>query len=252
MVATGRSGWPSPSDDRSGGLPGVRWGLEARELIGLGVARGESLAEIARRLARPTSTVAREAARNGGRHAYRATRAQGETRMRAARPRARRLVASVALAAVVAEGLARLWSPGGRSRRDWPLTIPTTRRCGRLTRRSTRRCASRGAAPPRSLPQHRHDTGRAPRLRRALGPRGAPPAPRAASPGSFPPCGQTHAAQRATGGGRSDHPPGASRSSQKCVPAPTRGVRPGPAAPRSPRATARFKPAPQRAGPEAL
>jgi len=42
VVATGRSGWPSPSDDRSGGLPGVRLGLEARELIGLGVARGES------------------------------------------------------------------------------------------------------------------------------------------------------------------------------------------------------------------
>ena len=93
-------------------MPGVRLGLGARELIGLGVARGESLAEIAHRLARPTSTVAREVARNGGRHAYPATRAQGETRMRAARPRVRKLVASVALAAVVAEGLARRWSPG--------------------------------------------------------------------------------------------------------------------------------------------
>jgi len=93
-------------------MPGVRLGLEARELIGLGVARGESFAEVARRLARPTSTVAREVARNGGRHAYRATRAQGETKMRAARPKVRKLMANVALAAVVAEGLARRWSPG--------------------------------------------------------------------------------------------------------------------------------------------
>lgn len=57
-------------------MPGVRVGLEEREAIGLGLARGEPLAEIARRLGRPTSTVSREVAAGGGRDAYRATCAE--------------------------------------------------------------------------------------------------------------------------------------------------------------------------------
>jgi len=116
-------------------MPGARLGLEARELIGLGVARGESLAKIARRLARPTSTVAREVARNGGRHAYRATRVQGETRMRAARPRVRKLVANVALAAVVdscAAGRA-----GGASQLDGPVSWATSSRSAPVRPRPT-------------------------------------------------------------------------------------------------------------------
>jgi len=42
---------------------GVRLGVEEREAIVLGLARGEPLAQIARRLGRPTSTVSREVAR---------------------------------------------------------------------------------------------------------------------------------------------------------------------------------------------
>lgn len=41
-------------------MPGVRLGVEEREAIGLGVARGEGFAEIARRMAGPTLSVARE------------------------------------------------------------------------------------------------------------------------------------------------------------------------------------------------
>lgn len=37
-------------------MPGVRLGVEEREVIGLGLARGEAFAAIARRLGRPTST----------------------------------------------------------------------------------------------------------------------------------------------------------------------------------------------------
>ena len=93
-------------------MPGVRLGVEERETIGLGVARGESFAEIARRMGRPTSTVAREVGRNHGRDAYGATAAQRSTNERAARPKVRRLVADAVLAAEVAAGLAKRWSPG--------------------------------------------------------------------------------------------------------------------------------------------
>ena len=46
-------------------------GIEERETIGLGLARGEPLAVIARRLGRPTSTVSRDVAACGGRDVYR-------------------------------------------------------------------------------------------------------------------------------------------------------------------------------------
>jgi len=42
------------------------WQVEGREDIALVIAKDESLAEVARRLGRPTSTVAREVARSGG------------------------------------------------------------------------------------------------------------------------------------------------------------------------------------------
>ena len=67
-----------------------------RETIGLGVARSEGFAEIARRMGRPTSTIAREVNRSGGRDDYRPSTAQRATKARAARPRVHKLVADAA------------------------------------------------------------------------------------------------------------------------------------------------------------
>ncbi len=86
-------------------------GAEERETIALGVARDECLAEIARRMGRPTSTISREVKRNGGRDAYRASTAQRASAHRARRPKQRKLVACPRLAAVVAAGLEERWSP---------------------------------------------------------------------------------------------------------------------------------------------
>ncbi|MFD0661872.1 helix-turn-helix domain-containing protein [Thermocatellispora tengchongensis] len=47
-------------------MPGGRLTYEDRQAIASGLADGLDYAEIARRLARPTSTVTREVARNGG------------------------------------------------------------------------------------------------------------------------------------------------------------------------------------------
>jgi len=66
---------------------------------------------MARRLGRPTSTVSREVNANGGRSEYRGIAAQRASTVRARRPKVRKLVANVALAAVVADGLAKRWSP---------------------------------------------------------------------------------------------------------------------------------------------
>ncbi|MGH3452280.1 MAG: helix-turn-helix domain-containing protein [Haloechinothrix sp.] len=46
--------------------------LDEREEIALGLATRHGFAGIGRQLGRPTSTVAREVARNGGRRRYRA------------------------------------------------------------------------------------------------------------------------------------------------------------------------------------
>ena len=50
--------------------------LVEREEISRGIAAGESLREVARRLGRSPSTISREVARNGGVKGYRATRAE--------------------------------------------------------------------------------------------------------------------------------------------------------------------------------
>jgi len=92
-------------------VPGVRMGAEEREAIGLAAAREESLAEVARRLGRPTSTVSREVERNGGRAGYRASVAQRASDERARRPKTRKLLADPRLAGVVAAGLEQRWSP---------------------------------------------------------------------------------------------------------------------------------------------
>ena len=72
--------------------------LEEREEISRGIASGESLRSIARRLDRSASTVSREVARNGGRSGYRAHRADQAALHRARCPKACKLEANPILA----------------------------------------------------------------------------------------------------------------------------------------------------------
>jgi IS30 family transposase len=97
--------------------------LVEREEISRGLARDESLCEIAQRLGRAPSTVSREVARNGGRDRYRAHQADRAAFRRARRPKASKLVSNDVLRGVVAEKLADRWSPqqiSGWLRRTYP------------------------------------------------------------------------------------------------------------------------------------
>ncbi|MEV6347809.1 helix-turn-helix domain-containing protein [Actinoplanes sp. NPDC051851] len=64
-------------------MPGGRLTQQERQQIALGLAEDLPYAEIARRLARPTSTVTREVMRNGGPTGYRADLAHHATEHRA-------------------------------------------------------------------------------------------------------------------------------------------------------------------------
>lgn len=64
---------------------------EEREEISRGLAAGDSLRTIARRLGRAPSSVSREVARNGGRSHYRAQRADRRAYRCARRPKAGKL-----------------------------------------------------------------------------------------------------------------------------------------------------------------
>ena len=66
-------------------MPGGRLRHEDRQLIAAGLAAGHGYAEIARQLDRPTSTISREVARNGGARDYRADYADHATTSRARR-----------------------------------------------------------------------------------------------------------------------------------------------------------------------
>lgn len=66
-------------------MPGGRLTHEDRRRIATGLTDGLGYAEIARRLGRPTSTVSREVARNGGARGYRAEHAHHATARRARR-----------------------------------------------------------------------------------------------------------------------------------------------------------------------
>ncbi|MBC7300004.1 MAG: helix-turn-helix domain-containing protein [Nocardia sp.] len=72
-------------------MPGSRLTEEDRRQIAAGLVAGLDYAQIARQVGRPTSTVTREVARNGGPGSYRAHLAQ-----RATRRRARRRIATTA------------------------------------------------------------------------------------------------------------------------------------------------------------
>ncbi|GAA1609352.1 hypothetical protein GCM10009789_74740 [Kribbella sancticallisti] len=83
-------------------MPGGRLRHEDRQLIAVGLAAGDGYAEIARRLDRPTSTISREVARNGGVRGYRADHAHHATSSRARRRRP--VIATAAGAGVDAYG----------------------------------------------------------------------------------------------------------------------------------------------------
>ena len=85
--------------------------LPEREEISRGLASGESLRAIGRRLERPPSTISREIARNRGVRKYRAVDADDRAWRRAKRPKACRLSERPALCAYVSARLREDWSP---------------------------------------------------------------------------------------------------------------------------------------------
>jgi predicted transcriptional regulator len=72
-------------ESNTGGMPRGRLTQQDRHRISAGLAAGLSYAEIARRLDRPTSTISREVARNGGPGGYRPQQAHRATVERARR-----------------------------------------------------------------------------------------------------------------------------------------------------------------------
>ena len=85
--------------------------LTEREEISRGLAEGRSFRQLGRDLHRTVSTISREVARNGGRRAYRAARAEERALDRARRPRPCLLAFSPALCKLVSGKLADQWSP---------------------------------------------------------------------------------------------------------------------------------------------
>ncbi len=97
--------------------------LAEREEISRGIAAGQSMRQIARRLSRAASTVSREIRRNGGGSAYRATEAEERAWGRARRPRRCRLSCNPKLQQLVEEQLRLHWSPeqiAGWLKRTYP------------------------------------------------------------------------------------------------------------------------------------
>jgi len=97
-------------------VPGPEWSprrlsLREREEISRGLAVGESMRSIGRRLGRAASTVSREVAANGDRVKYRATVAHRASRHRARRPKPAKLVINHRLRDVVEAKLELWWSP---------------------------------------------------------------------------------------------------------------------------------------------
>jgi IS30 family transposase len=85
--------------------------ITEREEISRGLAEGASLRRIAGRLHRAPSSISREVARHGGRHRYRAARAEQRAWDRARRPKPCKLAAVSRLGELVAGKLAEEWSP---------------------------------------------------------------------------------------------------------------------------------------------
>ncbi len=85
--------------------------LVEREELSRGLAGGESVRAIGRRLQRAPSTISREIRRHGGAARYRATAADRQAWRRARRPKTRRLVADQRLRRAVVAKLREDWSP---------------------------------------------------------------------------------------------------------------------------------------------
>ena len=98
---------PRPEPKRSP----LRLSLAEREEISRGVASGESMRAIAKRLSRAPSTVSREVAANGGRRRYRAVVADRAALRRTRRPKPAKLAVAPELCALVESKLQLRWSP---------------------------------------------------------------------------------------------------------------------------------------------
>jgi IS30 family transposase len=85
--------------------------LTEREEISRGVVAGQSLRSIAMSIGRASSTVSREINRNGGRRAYRASKAEQSAWDRAHRPKICKLKQNPVLARIVASKLQLQWAP---------------------------------------------------------------------------------------------------------------------------------------------
>jgi IS30 family transposase len=85
--------------------------LLEREEISRGLARNNSIRQIARNLKRSPSTISREIKRNGGGSSYRATIAEELAWKRAKRPKVCKLKSHTILRCIVASKLKRFWSP---------------------------------------------------------------------------------------------------------------------------------------------
>ncbi|MEU4195291.1 helix-turn-helix domain-containing protein [Kribbella sp. NPDC026611] len=99
-------------------MPGGRLSHQDRREIAAGLADGLGYAEIARQLDRPTSTITREVARNGGAHGYRADHAHHVTaaRARRSRPEARSAPRTVDDRHAYVERFAQMMVEGGLPR----------------------------------------------------------------------------------------------------------------------------------------
>ena len=91
--------------------------IEEREIISRELSRNQSARFVGTLLGRHHSAVSREINRNGGREEYRAVDAQRRCEENRARPKERKLEASVRLHDAVNDGLAQWWSPKQVSRR---------------------------------------------------------------------------------------------------------------------------------------
>ena len=104
--------------EEAGGVPpravvpsGVRLSLAEREEIAVGLAAGEPMAAIGRRIGRPACTICREVARNSAvRGGYRAGKAQQAAQVRARRPKPAKLAVHGRLRGQVEQWLALRWS----------------------------------------------------------------------------------------------------------------------------------------------